>query len=106
MEIHFQVDEAEFLETQNKASLQSSYDVIRNVLHINWSAVSWTDLIKPLYSGIAAALYTLLKSNGQLSWNAEEQGNFWAQNFHGGASAFNFTTQASVLDEGNKTTRT
>ena len=71
---------------------------------INWNSVSWNYLLRPLYSGIAAALYTKLRSNGaEISWNAEEQGTFWADNFHGGYSqAYNFTSLADILDDGNQ----
>lgn len=79
-----------------------SYKIIQDVMHINWSDVRWTDLTKPLYSGIAAALYTILRrGSGEISWKSEEQGTFWATNFHGGQSrAYNFTQLASILDQG------
>jgi hypothetical protein len=82
--------------------LTSQYNIIQNKLGINWNTVSWTDLQKPLYSGIAAALYTILrKGSNQLSWNDEQQGTFWGHNFHGGSPASNFTEQAKILDLGN-----
>lgn len=96
-----QVDQSAFQQTQNEASLSAQYSIIQSKLGINWNAVRWTDLQKPLYSGIAAALYTLLKKGtNELSWNGEKQGTFWAQNFHGGSPATNFTQLANILDLG------
>ncbi|XP_053381096.1 uncharacterized protein LOC123552975 [Mercenaria mercenaria] len=97
----WQVDNSAFLQTQHNSTLQAQYNIIQNVLGINWNTVSWTDLHKPLYSGIAAALFTILKSGHTgLSWKEEEQGNFWAHNFHGGSPASNFTELAQILDLG------
>lgn len=98
-----QVDHSAFLETRHDSTLQREYNIIQNVLGINWNSVTWTDLHKPLYSGIAAALYTKLHSGSQgLSWKDEEQGNFWGQNFHGGRPASNFTALAQILDLGTE----
>ena len=56
----------------------------------------------PLYSGIAAALFTLLKGPGgdAITWKTEEQGQFWSKYFHSGSSATNFTQLANLLDLG------
>ncbi|XP_053381097.1 uncharacterized protein LOC128549055 [Mercenaria mercenaria] len=97
----WQVDHSAFSETQNNSALQSQYSIIQNVFGINWDKVSWSDLHKPLYSGIAAALFTILKSGySGLSWKEEEQGHFWARNFHGGSTATNFREMAQILDLG------
>ena len=56
----------------------------------------------PLYSGVAAALFTLLKGPGgdAITWKTEEQGQFWSKNFHSGSSATNFTQLSNLLDLG------
>ena len=47
-----------FTATQaNSPALQSKYAAIRDAFGIDWMSVRWTDLQKPLYSGLAAALY-------------------------------------------------
>ena len=98
-----QVDETAFKETQNQQTLSAEYSLIRSRIGINWPLVTWDDLRKPLYSGIAAALYTLLKGPGgdAITWKVEEQGQFWSKYFHTGRSATNFTQLATLLDLGN-----
>ena len=88
--------------TQNQASLSAQYHIIRSHIGISWSLVTWSDLRKPLYSGVAAALYTLLEGHGSgaVKWKVEEQGSFWSAHFHNGSSATNFTQMASLLDLG------
>lgn len=98
----FQVDQSAFKETQGQSNLTVQYDIIRHKIGINWALVSWSDLRRPLYSGVAAALYTLLKGHGSsaITWKLEEQGNFWSNYFHYGRSATNFTQMAELLDLG------
>ena len=100
--IFFQVDQSAFKLTQGQSNLTVQYGIIRHKIGINWGLVSWRDLRRPLYSGIAAALYTLLKGHGSsaITWKTEEQGNFWSLNFHFGGSATNFTQLANLLDLG------
>ncbi|KAL3871109.1 hypothetical protein ACJMK2_039128 [Sinanodonta woodiana] len=97
----WQVDEDKFKETQHNYTLQVQYNIILNVFHIDWSRVSWYDLRMPLYSGIAAALYTILKSGHDgMDWRIEEQASFWEKHYHAGGGATNFTIEAGVLDKG------
>ncbi|KAK3599233.1 hypothetical protein CHS0354_012842 [Potamilus streckersoni] len=97
----WQVDEDKFTETQNNCKLQAKYDIIRNVFGIDWSRVTWYDLRKPLYSGLAAALYTIDTSRtGGMDWRIEQQATFWEKYYHTGGRATNFTIKADVLDEG------
>ncbi|KAH3785095.1 uncharacterized protein LOC127840958 isoform X2 [Dreissena polymorpha] len=100
----WQVDEREFNETLHQPSLANKYQIIRNVMGIDWPSVTWQELRKPLYSGIAAALFTILKTGSTgVSWKSEEQGIFWSNNFHGGRPANNFTELANILDLGCRT---
>ncbi|WAR31509.1 MATN1-like protein [Mya arenaria] len=98
------VDENEFRATQNKPLLQSQYNLILSRFGITWNAVRWQDLRRPLYSGIAAALFSIYRAGPSgMSWKLEEQGLFWGHNFHGGRPANNFTQLAQILDLGCKT---
>ncbi|KAK3599236.1 hypothetical protein CHS0354_012845 [Potamilus streckersoni] len=98
----WQVDENKFIQTQNNPALQAKYDIIWNVFGIDWSRVTWYDLRKPLYSGLAAALYTVYTSGtGGMDWRIEQQATFWENYYHTGGRATNFTIEAGVLDEGN-----
>ncbi|XP_069121965.1 uncharacterized protein [Argopecten irradians] len=74
----WQIDRDQFLETQNSGFLNTARALLRNTLTIDWSTARWEDLRKPLYSGVAAALYTLLKAGtGTLPSSVEKQSSFW-----------------------------
>ncbi|XP_069121954.1 collagen alpha-1(XII) chain-like [Argopecten irradians] len=74
----WQIDRDQFLETQNSGFLNTARALLRNTLAIDWSTARWEDLRKPLYSGMAAALYTLLKVGaGTFPSSVEEQSSFW-----------------------------
>lgn len=77
--------------------MSAQYSIIRNKFGIDWSMVKWSDLRKPLYSGIAAALYTILK--GGVGWRVEDQAQFW-QNYYHSYGGNNFTNLANILDLG------
>ena len=100
--LFYQVDEAAFKLTQNQPNLTAQYHIIRSRIGINWSLVTWSDLRKPLYSGVAAALFTLLEGHGSnaITWKVEDQGSFWSAHFHKGRLATNFTYLANLLDLG------
>ena len=56
----WQVDEIAFLATKDTSShpsLNGKHQKIRQHLSIDWSTVTWNDLRKPLYSGLAARLF-------------------------------------------------
>nr|KAG5705795.1 hypothetical protein BaRGS_027454 [Batillaria attramentaria] len=63
----WQIDETMFDATRHcDASLISSAcSKINTEFSIFWPSVTWSDLRKPLYSGLAAALYTLIQLNGK-----------------------------------------
>ncbi|XP_052788738.1 cartilage matrix protein-like [Mya arenaria] len=100
----WQIHENEFRATQNHSLLQSQYNLIVGRFGINWNAVRWQNLSKPLYSGIAAALFSIYRAAPYgMSWKLEEQGLFWGHNFHGGRPANNFTQMAAQIDKGCRT---
>ena len=54
----WQVDEDAFDDTQNTSVHTELLPAITEIFGINWvNDVTWMDLLKPLYSGIAARLY-------------------------------------------------
>ena len=80
-------------------SLGAEYSTIQAQFGIGWQAVRWQDLRRPLYSGIAAALYT--KLHGSVGWRIENQAEFYQQYFKP-AAGNNFTQLANILDLGKK----
>ena len=80
-----------FRETQNCTSpyLQSACNNTISALGIYWPAVTWSDLRKPLYSGIAAALYSLLTLGSQsMPGSITSQANLWVQMYGGQNKTF------------------
>ncbi|CAC5362153.1 Collagen alpha-1(XII) chain [Mytilus coruscus] len=94
----WQVDKNMFDETHsNSGRLTAEYNIIRNIFGIDWSRVTWSDLRKPLHSGISAALYTIL--HGGTEWRIEDQAHFYELHFVNKAGN-NFTNEAGILDQG------
>ena len=91
-----------FDETQRGQSiLQPKIDEIRQAFHIDWRAVTWQDLRKPLYSGLAAALYLTLKAGTQeLPQTVEAQGKFWGDRYHTGGAPYNYTSTVEQMKTG------
>lgn len=80
----WQVDEIGFRSTQDVAShpgLSSKYERIEDVTGISWPEVSWEDLQKPLYSGLAARLHT---SNvpEPIPVDVREQAEYWKEHYN------------------------
>ena len=46
-----------YRETVLQQSLRKYWDGIKAKLHIDWTKTTWSDLDKPLYSGLAARLF-------------------------------------------------
>ncbi|XP_069121966.1 uncharacterized protein [Argopecten irradians] len=98
----WQLSLPKFLETKSSNRLLPEYSIIAQKFNIDWGAVDWADLRKPLYSGIAAALYT--KLHGSLGWRIEDQGQFYANNFQS-MGGNNFTNLAELLAQGCSNTK-
>ena len=69
--------------------LQSACSNVSSAFGIDWPAVRWSDLRKPLYSGVAAALYTLLTLGSQsMPGSVTDQANLWVQMYGGQSETF------------------
>ena len=75
----WQVDEEKFIETQNITSypeLNATYQLILAEFGIDWLSVEWSNLIIPLYSGIAFRLFTITIKINKLT-NVTGQAAYW-----------------------------
>ncbi|XP_076454604.1 uncharacterized protein LOC143289502 [Babylonia areolata] len=91
----WQVTKAMFEATTNcsQPSIKTACDNIASNLTIDWPDVKWSDLRKPLYSGLAAALYTLKTlGTSDMPGNISSQAPIWAQMY--GQSASVYVTKA------------
>lgn len=84
------------------AVLRPVCDIIKQSFNIDWTRVTWSDLRKPLYSGLAATLY-LIQHAGNSSFvpgSIESQRNLWANSYHFGTPPdTNFTYLAQQATE-------
>ncbi|XP_062602682.1 uncharacterized protein LOC134264402 [Saccostrea cucullata] len=73
----WQVDEAQFRLTQISGTLTNEKQMLKK-LGIDWSSVTWADLRKPLFSGLAAAMYATIQAGaGGIPVGIEYQSVFW-----------------------------
>ena len=80
-----------FQDTKNCINpyLQSACSNISTAFGIDWPLVAWSDLQKPLYSGMAAALYTLLTLRWQsMPGSVGDQADLWVQMYGGQSETF------------------
>ena len=75
----WQVDETMFKDTKDVAShdkLPKKFDKIQKATGITWKDVTWEDLQKPIYSGIAARLF-LLNDPTVIPTTVRGQAGYW-----------------------------
>lgn len=97
----WQVTQQMYDETKTAPELSATRDAIRAHLGIDWLSTSWQDLRKPLYSGLAAALYVEHRISGNLQpVGVTSQADFWARSYHPGGQQSTFSTLANLLDVG------
>ena len=88
--------------TQNTASysvLINLHQQIETSFSIEWSAVQWSDLRKPLYSALAARLYFYTVSTSiPISSNIQSQATYWATYYNTQGSTSDFVTLVSELE--------
>ena len=80
----WQVDPSGFAATQDLVShpkLKTKYKMIQEATDISWESVVWEDLRKPLYSGIAARLILLNKTE-LIPSHLEGQAGYWKEHYN------------------------
>ncbi|KAL8562359.1 hypothetical protein ACOMHN_066073 [Nucella lapillus] len=91
------VSESAFRGTQNDARLAAYYQDIVSRFGIAWNSLQWSDLRKPLFSGLAAALYMVQTFGDNVPVGVERQAAWYQQAFYPNdpMAAYNFTKQAN-----------
>ncbi|XP_062600299.1 uncharacterized protein LOC134261927 [Saccostrea cucullata] len=87
----WQIDQQKFRLTQTTYYLRKHRIGIQGNFSINWPSVTWSDLRKPLYSGIAAALYVqyvLERYRTTIPSTVNAQALFWVKQFGGQRNDF------------------
>lgn len=99
-----QVDENMFKATQTCPShISKECSLLRassQFQYLEWTKVTWSDLRKPLYSGVASALYMLLqlrKTSQQMPGEVEGQASIWATLYRPGSSSLRFSEAAESV---------
>ncbi|RUS84625.1 hypothetical protein EGW08_007597, partial [Elysia chlorotica] len=88
----WQVDRTQFERTKFESPrLSAEYSLLLSKLGIDWFGVTWADLVKPLYSGIAAALHLILEgAPGTVASDVTSQAIFWVSRLRVGRSGQEF----------------
>ncbi|XP_069115230.1 uncharacterized protein [Argopecten irradians] len=96
----WQVDEDKFKLTKNcrNAAIRDECNIILSEFNITWPSVEWNDLVKPLYSGLAAALYLKLQGADPAPGNLTSQALFWTSHFQPGQSDSNYITKVQQME--------
>ncbi|GFN90203.1 collagen alpha-1(xiv) chain [Plakobranchus ocellatus] len=96
----WQVNQTDFAMTKSSPAVSMYWAPIKAAFNIDWAGVQWSDLRKPLYSGIAAMLTLLRVSGGSIPRLQERQAAFWQNNFfpEDSRAAYDFLTQTQNLD--------
>ncbi|XP_046559879.1 uncharacterized protein LOC124268905 [Haliotis rubra] len=94
----WQIDESKFLETKTcPSSIVAECNKTQSSFNIDWRSTSWTDLRKPLYSGLAAALYIKKYNSGSPLGDVTSQASFWASRLRPSGSESGFITKARTM---------
>lgn len=81
----WQVSRSMFMATHSctNSAIMAACRNIQSKLKIDWSKVTWSDLRKPLYSGIAAALSALsAKGNATMAGDISDQAILWSRMYN------------------------
>ncbi|XP_046338542.2 uncharacterized protein LOC124119916 [Haliotis rufescens] len=94
----WQIDESKFLETKTcPSSIVAECNKAKSAFNIDWRTTSWSDLRKPLYSGLAAALYIKKYQSGSPPGDVTSQASFWASKLRLSGSHSGFVTKARAM---------
>ena len=98
-----QITEPQLQTTQDCTNqyLLDACNTIQTELNISWSSAAWSDLRKPLYSGLAAALLTLLELAGaDMPGSVADQADLWVRMYGGDANTFSSVAENATRLEG------
>ncbi|XP_048238745.1 uncharacterized protein LOC124119917 [Haliotis rufescens] len=94
----WQIDESKFLETKTcPSSIVAECNKAKSAFNIDWRTTSWSDLRKPLYSGLAAALYIKKYQSGSPPGDVTSQASFWALKLRPSYNQSVFITKARAM---------
>nr|KAG5703057.1 hypothetical protein BaRGS_016218 [Batillaria attramentaria] len=100
----WKVDQAMFQRTKTEAArLTQQYNDIRDKFGIDWNTVTWTDLRKPLYSALAAAMCLILEgAPSNVPIGIDAQAAYWLAEYHQGQPSLttqDFTAPVKTLQQ-------
>ena len=73
------------------------HEIIRQQLNIDWPEVVWSDLQKPIYSGLAARLF-LSNNPRPIPETLERQSNYWKINYNPGCPLHSEDFERDVMN--------
>lgn len=107
----WQVDQWKLKKTQNLGNetlfsiILPIHEKIKNYFDIDWISVQWEDLLKPLYSGLAARFFIEINSTlhgMKIPDNINRQANFWEMYYtfgHEFEQAAKFRQESHILQD-------
>ena len=98
----WQVDEDRLQATRSVPELENARQEILFSFDIVWSTVTWADLRRPLYSGLAARLL-LANVQQEIPFASEiaQQANYWKQYYNQNGTVQQFIDDVTALGTGN-----
>ncbi|XP_067662565.1 uncharacterized protein [Haliotis asinina] len=94
----WQIDQDKFNQIKSSSTSSGLIGKVQSLFNIDWNTVQWSDLRKPLYSGLAAALY-LSTITEPLPQGVENQGSYYKKYFRDDPhSPHNFYTASKQLE--------
>ncbi|XP_071097399.1 uncharacterized protein [Haliotis cracherodii] len=91
----WQIDESKFIITKASSSARALFPKITSRFGIDWNITNWADLRKPIFSGLAAALY-LATLTEDIPQRTKDQATFYQRHFR------NDTQSVHNFSEGSK----
>ena len=89
------MDSIGFRETVRQKRLRRYWVRIKDRLGIDWTKTTWSDLVKPLYSGLAARLY-LVRIRAPIPSDLTSQARYWKTYYN--TAAGKGTVQKFIAD--------
>lgn len=96
----WQLEETQFRDLVDRTDL---HEKILDKFGIDWSTVTWTDLVKPFYSGLACRMWmdTFPSKGNTLPWGVNAQSDYWVNTYRKGTDrrTEEYTDAINQLDE-------